>query len=211
MRSQTGADGMWDWIGNNVTELNLVFNGAMLLVWMAYLQLFLQSFRRSNRAVIHIDMAVKQDLEARCLVANMGSDAVYLLAVKVGLDCRKDVLEALVTDKLEDDGPLGGDFRHKTTQGPLRGGEVVDIGSFRNIVERAAHRLGKHIELESCRSVEITVVVAAQQAHRLMGGYKRFDIHRSDDDVVHLRSPDVLTRQIVGWRRRRSLTRDLKC
>ena len=200
---------MWDWIGDNVTELNLVFNAAMLLVWMAYLQTFLESFRRSNRAVIHIDIAAQRDEEARCLVANMGSEAVYLLGVKVQIDCEDGAFEALVTDRIEDDGPLGGDFRAKTNQGPLAGGEVLDIGSFSNIVSRASRQMDGEIALENCRSIEITVVVAAQQAHRLMGGYKRFEIKRGPTGGLRFQSDDVLTRQIKSRRKRRMLTRDM--
>jgi hypothetical protein len=200
---------MLTWLSQNAALLNVVVNAAMLFVWVAYLQLFLVSFRRANRAVMHIDMAAQQDEDARCLVANMGSDAVYVIAVKVDLQSGEHAREALVTDRLEDDGPLGGNFREKTNQGPLKAGEVLDIGSFDNIVTRAARRMGADLRPETCNAVEITVVVAAQQAHRLMGGYKRFEIARGDDGRLRFNSPDVLTRQITTRRRRRQLIREI--
>ncbi|AUC55207.1 hypothetical protein CDO87_19465 [Sagittula sp. P11] len=201
---------MWTWILDNAAALSVALNTAMLLVWLAYLQLFLTSIRRSNRAVIHIDMAAGQNEDARCIVTNMGADTVYILGVKVDLDCDGDAREALVTDVLEEDGPLGGDFRERTNQGPLAGGEAMDIGSFHNIVDRAAMRMGEDISLTTCHSVEITVVVAAQQAHRLLGGHKRYDITR-ENGALRFRSEDILTRQITSGRRRRQLARDIAC
>ena len=198
-----------DWLQQNAQLISLWANLAMVLIWLTYLQLIYMGFRRSNRAVIHIDRATADSEEARCLVANMGADPVYVLAVKVDLDCADGAREALVTDRLEQDGPLGGDFREGTNKGPLRGGEVVDIGSFSAIVERAARQMGEEIRGDSCRSVEITVVVAAQQAHKLLGGYKRFAVEGEPGSPLRVRSDDVLTRQISGWLRRRQLMREI--
>lgn len=199
---------MWNWLASNSATVNVVLNAAMLIVWFTYLQLIYAGFRRSNRAVIHIDMAAGANEEARCIVTNMGADTVYILGVKVELACEGGQREALVTDRMEYDGPLGGNFREKTAKGPLMGGEAVDLGSFSNILERAARQKGEDITVETCNSVEITVVVAAQQAHRLMGGYKRYDISR-DGETMKFHSSDVLTPQITGWLRRRRLLNDI--
>ena len=114
---------MWDWIGSNASALNVGLNAAMLLIWLAYLQLFFVSFRRSNRTVIHIGMASESGEDARCLVTNMGSDTAYVLAVMVGLDDGDRTRLAPVTDRVEDEDPIGGDFRDK-------------IGDMRNSCER---------------------------------------------------------------------------
>lgn len=199
---------MLQWIQANSAVLSVAMNAAMLLVWIIYLQVFHNSYRRSNRAVIHIDMAAGRGEDARCIVANMGADTVFILGVKVDLDCDGGRREALVADRLEADAPLGGDFRERSSKGPLCGGEALDIGSFTNIVDRATRQMPGEVTASACRSVEITVVVAAQQAHRLMGGHKRFDVTHGDGEV-RFSSSDVLTRQISGWWRRRQLTRQI--
>ncbi|MFZ5963817.1 hypothetical protein ACOXXX_12755 [Thalassococcus sp. BH17M4-6] len=200
-----------DWMQENAEQITLWANIAMVMIWLVYLQLMYMGIRRANRAVIHIDKAASEDEDARCLVANMGSDTVYVLAVKVDLDCANGVHEALVTDRMEKDGPLGGDFREGSSKGPLRGGEVVDIGSFGAIVERAARQMDADIRVDTCRGIEITVVVAAQQAHKLLGGYKRFEVEGAEGGPLTVRSDDVLTRQISGWKRRRQLRREIAC
>ncbi|WP_420325435.1 hypothetical protein [Mameliella sp.] len=199
---------MWNWLASNSAMVNVVLNSAMLVVWITYLQLIYVSFRRSTRAVIHIDMAAGADQQARCIVTNMGADTVYILGIKVDLSCEGGYREALVTDHLEQENALGGDFRERTAKGPLAGGEAVDLGTFANILKRAAQQKGESITAETCHSIEITVVVAAQQAHRLMGGYKRFDVLR-EGDSLRFRSPDVLTRQVTGWLRRKRLLNEI--
>ncbi|MBY6004720.1 hypothetical protein KUV62_12420 [Salipiger bermudensis] len=196
---------MWGWITQNSGALSAVLNAAMLVIWIAYLQLFFVSFRRSNRTVIHIGMAAAQGGDARCLVTNMGSDTAYVLAVKIDLDFGEESRSALVTDRVEDDDPLGGDFRDMTSEGPLAGGEALDIGSLRRIVERAARRTGEELTLEQCRAVTITVMVASQQAHRLSGGYKRYEIEGGEGEDLRFRPSDVLTRQIRRRSQRRAL------
>jgi hypothetical protein len=196
-----------EWMHAHSAALNVVLNGAMLLVWMAYLHLFLTSFMRSNRAVIHIARATDTSGEARCLVTNMGSDMVYILGIKVEVVDGEDRKVALVADRVHEEDPLGGETRHRTNQGPLRGGEVLDIGAFARICARATGA-GPEDTGPAGDSVEITVIVAAHQAKRLMGGYKKFQIH-DEEGTVTFRSEDVLTRQITSGRRRRNLKREL--
>ncbi|MBN9888071.1 hypothetical protein [Salipiger abyssi] len=195
---------MWDWIGTQAPALNAVLNALMLVIWLAYLQLFFTSFRRANRTVVHIGMASENGEDARCLVTNMGSDVAYILAVLIELDFGDERRSATVTDRVEDDDPVGGDFRDKTNQGPLRGGEAIDIGSLRRIVKRAAHQMDEDMSLDRCEAVDITVVVAAQQAHKLSGGRKRYEISR-EAGRMRFRPSSVLTAQVGSRRQQREL------
>ena len=161
---------MWQWMQDNAQVLSVLLNGTMLAVWVAYLQVVTVSFLRANRAVVHISSAAEDGEDARCIVSNMGSDAVYVLAVQVGLRCGGRQLNAMVTDKVERRPVDAEDYRDRTLQGPLAGGEAMDVGSFRTLCQRAEKRLGEGLSLDTCSEVEITVIVAAQQAHKLMGG-----------------------------------------
>ncbi|WP_121629651.1 hypothetical protein [Tropicibacter alexandrii] len=199
---------MWDWLQQNGPALNVMLNAVMLLVWGAYLQLFWMSFQRANRAVIHISRAAEDGRDARLIVSNMGSEAVYILAMQVRLTCGDRQMAASVTDKVERSPVDDEDFRDRTLQGPLAGGDAVDVGGFRTVLQRAEHCLGEGVELEDCSEVEVTVIVAAQQAHKLLGGYKRYRIHGSEGNLT-FDSEDVLTRQIRSWRHRRQLRKEL--
>ncbi|EPX82362.1 hypothetical protein [Salipiger mucosus] len=199
---------MWSWMQDNTALLNALSSIAMLVIWLAYLQLFLTSFLRSNRAVVHIGMATEGHNDGRCLVSNMSADSLYILGIMVELECKGEVYRSLVTDRIEADEPLGGDFRERTNQGPLKGGEAVDIGSFRNIGERVARNTQRDIRLDDCDWIEFTVMVAAQQAHKIYGGKKRYEIE-GEAGSLSFRSADILTSQIRSFTERRRLRRML--
>ena len=74
---------MWSWITQNAAALTMLVNVVMAGIWLAYLQIFLVSFQRSNRVVVHVGMADERDGDARCIVSNMGSSTVYIIAVLV--------------------------------------------------------------------------------------------------------------------------------
>jgi hypothetical protein len=133
----------------------------------------------------------------------MSTDTIYIVAIVVDLTYQDEVYHALATDRWENE-VLGGDLRDCTNQGPLKGGEAFDIGSFRAIGERAARTTGYEFRLRECDAIEITVVIAPHHAQKLMGGYKRFDIAHAEDGRMTFTTPDILTRQIrTRWRRRR--------
>ncbi|MEQ8406391.1 MAG: hypothetical protein RKE49_14945 [Oceanicaulis sp.] len=196
---------MWSWITEHSGALTVLVNVVMACIWLAYLQIFLVSFQRSNRAVVHIGMADEGEGDARCIVSNMGSDTVYIIAVLVEVSCGDTTYDAIVTDRTERDRSEAGDFRERTNQGPLGGGEAVDIGDFRSIAERASRSRNIDLNLESCDSLTITVAMAAQQAQKLHGGFKRFDIARDEDGDLRFSSPDLLTRQIKKRKHRKQL------
>lgn len=194
---------MWTWIKDNIDVINAGFNGAMVLIWLVYLQIFLVSFQRSNRSIIHIGMVASEDEDARCLITNMGSEAVYLVAVVVDMECGDETYQALVTERVE----LGKDqvesLRQRSNQGPLKAGEALDIGSFRDIAERAALKLDHALGARDCSAMTVTAAVATHQDLTIKGGYKRFEINHEGEHPT-FRSDDLHTRQIrTPWRRRR--------
>ncbi|GAA4229315.1 hypothetical protein GGQ68_001414 [Sagittula marina] len=196
---------MWDWVVSNSSGLNTLLNIAMLLVWIGYLQVFLMSFQRANRAMIHIDSAVQDGRDARCIIANMGSEAVYVVGVQVKLTDGDKTVASLVSDRSEHTLAVDKEFRGQTLQGPLAPGESLDVGSFRNLCSRAAYRLGQDLNLDNCTKVEITVAIAAQQAHRILGAHKSFSIEGDESANLSFRPDRILTEQISSRRRRKAL------
>ena len=185
---------MWSWIRNNTDIIDAGLNGAMVLIWFVYLQIFFVIFRRANRSMIHIGMLATEDEDARCLVTNMGSDAVYLVAVVIDLECGDATYQTLVTDRIEVAKDQVSSLRQRSNQGPLKAGEAIDIGSFRDLTERAALKLGRGIDASSCAAITITAAVATHQDLRVKGGYKRFDIDNGSKGST-FSSPDLHTRQ----------------
>lgn len=196
---------MWRFITEHSAALNVMVNALMTVIWLAYLQLFLISFHRSNRAVVHIGMADESGGDARCIVSNMGANVVYVSAILVDFEHEDGATSAIVTDRVEQDAPDVEDYRKRTNQGPLAGGESIDIGTFRKLAERVSRNTGAQVRLDECSAITVTVAIAAQQAQSVRGGYKRFDMDRDGDGPLRFRSKDLLTRQIKGRGQRKKL------
>ena len=79
---------MLEWFAANSEMLNLVANWAMVIIWIAYLQIFLRSFRRQTLPKIVINRAAGSSLRASCFVSNMSSDAIYIESVIVKIATR---------------------------------------------------------------------------------------------------------------------------
>ncbi|MFP4520260.1 MAG: hypothetical protein ACLFQ5_12495 [Oceanicaulis sp.] len=188
---------MWSWITEHSGALTVFANWVMAGIWLACLQIVLASFQRSDRAVVQVGMADDGEGDARCIVSNMGSDTVHVIAVLVDLE--RETFTAMVTDRKKREPSEAGDFRDRTNQGPLGGGEAADIGALRSLARR------EEVTLEECSAVTVTGAMAAQQAQKLHGGFKRLAIKRGEDGDLCFSSPDLLTRQIKKRKRRNRL------
>lgn len=111
--------------------LTVLINLFMLLVWALCFQLLLNAHRRQRRAKILINRSGGHDLGARCLVSNMGAEAIYIEAVIVECDTDRSgqvSLTSLDTIAREPDG----DPRRSWFQGPLQPGELISLGNFKD-------------------------------------------------------------------------------
>lgn len=195
---------MLDWIRENHGTLSLLVNIGMLIVWVAYLQLFLASFRRQTQPKILINIGAGRSLDALCLVANMSSDAVYLeslIATVITEEGRWVCPVTDVRDLADDNG--SSNPRDLTRQGPLQPGAVMDVGSFRDLVGRVLAEAGYSMEAgegfpEGLRRLEIQVVADFGPDDLLVGAKREFELVKRDGRL----SLGAHTRQTIQIRSR---------
>ncbi|GGL80932.1 hypothetical protein [Wenxinia marina] len=60
-----------EWLGRHGSALQTLFSGSMVVIWIAYLQVFLRNLQRQRRADILINMGAGVDLKARCFISNL--------------------------------------------------------------------------------------------------------------------------------------------
>ena len=127
---------MLNWISEHHQVLSVLVNIGMLLVWIVYLQLFLSSYKRQTRPKILINVGAGRNLDGRCLLSNMSSEAIYIESLIATVETEQDKWVCPVTDAhemTEEQGDQPG-LRQKTVQGPLKQAEVMDVGSFRDLI-----------------------------------------------------------------------------
>lgn len=131
---------MLDWLQENVQVLSLLANIGMLLIWVAYLQLFYQSYRRQRQPNLLIHQANGFDLDSICMIANMSESNVHIAALLVDAERGGDRVSfqpgPSVPDPLDDDDPLA-----HLQEGPLPQGQYFAVGPFRTLVAEANVRL----------------------------------------------------------------------
>ncbi|GHA13208.1 hypothetical protein GCM10007989_04740 [Devosia pacifica] len=189
------------WLSSNTELLNLAANWGMLFIWVAYLHLFLQSYRRQTRSKILINRGASGGLDARCLISNMSSDAIYVESIIATLEAGDRRWSASVTAReLSDDSARPNDPRELTFQGPLGAGDYLDAGAYGELLDRALDKdRGQSAEtlrrLESPVTAQIDVFADYASEDLMIGARRRFNLVEHEG-VWQLRPQRMQTQQI---------------
>lgn len=193
-----------EWLRENSDLIQLGLAMLTALVWLAYLQLLYLGFVRQRQAVVMIHHAAADDDRARLILSNMGSEPVYVIAIMARLRIDGKRYKASVIDRDELSFENLEDPLKRTNQGPLKSGEYVDVGSFRDLVTRARGRL-KLESAEEPEEIEITVGAASGHASKLVVAKRNFRRTIKDETITFVPTT-VLTRQVrSNWNRRKVL------
>lgn len=200
---------MLQWISENSDAISAVSSVAMLFVWVAYLQVFLHSYRRQVRPKIVINRAAGSALGAACFVSNMSAEAIYLESVIVKLKCGELTARHTVTDVDALDGEeQPSDPRRRTLQGPLRPGEYTSIGTFESLIYKVLRRKGEPPDrlkqFDEPISLEVVVIADYSSDDLLIGAVRRFAAEWKNDQW-HLVPETAETEQIRSRPKRREI------
>lgn len=199
---------MLDWLNEHGSALNVLINFAILVVWLVYLQLFLQSYRRARRPKILISRGIGEGLRSHCLLSNMSAESIYIHSLIATLDFSERRYVASVTDLVEISEESHPTARDATIQGPVSVGGFVDVGAFEDILRRAGWSDWRNRGGDGAGSttLELTVIATYGSEDLIVGAQRLFDIERREGDwVTTPRSPE--TRQIRSRAARKALSR----
>ncbi|MGC0225622.1 hypothetical protein [Pseudooceanicola nitratireducens] len=192
----------------------LVQIGASLtttVVWLVYLHVLLKGFRDQRRSSLLINRGGGEDLDARCLVSNMGAQPAYLLDVLAGIETKDGPGVASVVDRQELRREELERPTEMTGQGPLPSGGYVDIGSFRDILDRAGYDLSNGRSPQA--TLKLVSVAATNQASQMVAAVREFDVWE-DGATITVRPRTLEARQVrsrSARRRVRSVLEKLQC
>ncbi|WP_209425550.1 hypothetical protein [Pararhodobacter sp. SW119] len=167
------------WIAEHSAVLQVGVGVLNAGIWLLYLHLILSSYRRQQETVILIHRGASDDDRARCIVSNMGSEPIYILSVIAELTIDGEVCEARVTDREELDMETFDDPLRRTSQGPLKSGDFLDIGSFHDLAQRTLQQVAPGTSPEAVDRLRVTVVAASSHASALVGATRDFVRERS--------------------------------
>ncbi|MCO6187792.1 hypothetical protein [Rhizobium sp. L1K21] len=176
---------IWRWMNENSGALSAMGNWLMLLVWALYFQLILTNYRYRFRPKILVNRS-SSAVESHCIITNMSAETIYLESILVELDFGESIFRHVLSDIVRDR-----HGRQRTRyQGPLASGEMLDIGSFRSVIERGlGSPQAQDLEngIEDIKSILITPVATYTAEDRLIGAERRF--------LVDARANEISSRQ----------------
>ncbi|WP_150281804.1 hypothetical protein [Salipiger aestuarii] len=197
---------MWEWMKDNVTTLQVVVSVVSTGVWIAYLHVFLASFKRQTRSSLLITRAGGRGMVGRCIVSNMGSEPAYLLDVLAEFGVGDTKTTVSVVDRLELWDKASDVTTGVSAVGPIGSGGYVDIGSFDDLFARARKRLGSTDAIQRTDALKLVAIAATNQARHLVAAYRSFEIHRGDDGAqIRIIPVEVEAVQIRSRRMRKKL------
>ncbi|MEI4473886.1 hypothetical protein [Frigidibacter sp. MR17.24] len=194
-----------DWIETHAALLQAAFSAVTALVWIVYLHGFLTSMGRHRRSEILVTSGAGRDLAARCFVANLGLEPIYVLDIQIEVSQGALVWTMEVTD---------GDAAEATTealvtaQGPLASGAHRDIGSFGTLIRRALAgaraRAGEPLQLS-------LLVIAATPGQAVLAAARRdYELSDPADPEARITARATGAHQIRGRRHQRGLRQRLE-
>ncbi|MFW6076720.1 MAG: hypothetical protein ACOC71_03120 [Hyphomicrobiales bacterium] len=206
---------MLDWIRENHDTLSLLANIGMLFVWIAYLQLFLANLRRQTQPKILINVGQGRSTDGRCLISNMSSDSIYVESLIATLEADDQQWVCPVTDaqELAEDQEQP-ESRRMTVQGPLKQAEVMDVGSFRDLIHHVVQDSECPVDTEDAfpkglAAIQIHAIADFGPDDLLIGAKRRFELVKENGAwVLGDRTPH--TEQIRSRRERRRIKRLLE-
>lgn len=192
----------WNWLTDNYGPVSAITGIFTLIVWAIYLQLIWSGYRHRNRARILISWGGGGSLDSRCIVTNMSVEPVYLQAVL--LEARdKDInwQRSLSHGNIRDIDTS--DVRKQVLQGPLDSGEMIDIGTFREMLARAGEDVADVASDYHIR-FKVTIVATYTAESTIVAVERDFEFKKG-----RLSSPTLTAKQIRSRGRRRRLEEKL--
>lgn len=204
---------MLNWLSSHAQLVGAAINLCMLVVWIVYLQVFVSSYHRQVRSKILISLSGGRGLDARCLVSNMSSQAIYVESIIIDLETEDERKSFPITELLDyEQWDQPSDLNLWSRQGPLGAAQVRDMGSFRKML---SHALGEargwpgsvgDDEFAKVQALDVRVVAAYGSEDLPIGAVRRFEIRR-EDGRTRLRPQSSETGQIRSRRARREIRR----
>lgn len=202
---------MWAWMQTHASSIQVLVSLLTTVVWIAYLHVFLSSYRRQTRSSLLISREGARGLDSRCIIANMGSEPAFLMDVLAEFETEGKRFTASVVDRLElweQDQEPG---EASSAQGPMESGGYVDVGSFGDVLTRAHRQFQSHDFTNEIVNLRLIAIAATNQARHLAAACRSFEFSFDEDgDVVQVVPVEAAAKQIRSRRKQKQIRRLLE-
>lgn len=199
-----------DWLQANYGVVSAMVTIATLLVWIVWLQLMYNDYRRRRQPRMLIHQTHGAGPESQCLLVNLSQEIIHIQCIRAAMIGEDEETSLPLGSPLSVDGDLGPrEVENVLRQGPLAQGDFLRIGSFEEILELLLGQSPAEGEqwlgptaVKGISTVEIRVVAVYGESDRSVGARRKFRLE-SQDDTVRVRAIDTYTEQLYSRQSRR--------
>lgn len=195
-------EALWTGLTENREPINVLINALMLCVWLLYFQLLLNGQRRQRRAKILINRSAGQGVDANCIISNMSAEPIYVEAVVIEIGRGEKQKRVSLTNLEDATQRPEGDARAHWFQGPVSQGEYINLGAYRDLLERATGERTFRFQSGRPTEFEISVIANYGPDDLLVAAVRKF---RLQDNGGRIKLAAGRTRQIRSRAERRQL------
>lgn len=201
---------MFEWLSNNAQVVSSLGTLATLLVWIIWLQLMYNDYRSRRQPRMLIHRTHGPGPGSNCLLVNLSQEIIHVVCVQaLARDDDEEKLIVLGTESGDIESLDAGEYENILTQGPLRPGEFLRLGSFEHMLEELTEQApGEERNylspdaLEGVNMMEIRVVGVFGNSDRSIGARRRFELG-SVDGNLRVEPKEIYTKQLYSRRNRR--------
>ncbi|WP_110685055.1 hypothetical protein [Salinicola aestuarinus] len=203
---------MWQWISNNSSALSVISSFLTFVLWLVYLQMLYQGFKRQRQPKIIVNRGGGSDLNARCVISNMSSESIFIEHLVAALHTDKGVLIKDLTDlgPSRDDDNLDNweNLNEVTRQGPMLSGSYSHIGSFADTVKTVLQAYDipadgpQANDGHQLQAIEIRVIAVYGSEDQPVGASRTFNVVETNEGQALQPASIETKRYATRWKRR---------
>lgn len=171
------------WFADHSSLIQTLTAIATALIWAVYLQMLLSGVLRQRRPTLSINRGSGEGLEAQIILSNLGYEPIYVQDVLVALGVDGEGTRTYyVTDRRELSAKQAGEGLGGTTQGPMKMGGYISLGTVQGILSRAASNYDSD-RLPGLNEITFIILGTGQKPG---GARKSYRVTRDRGEVQHL-------------------------
>ncbi|OOY23027.1 hypothetical protein BMI91_16375 [Thioclava sediminum] len=197
-----------EWLVDHNQVVSIAVQIVTALVWIIYLQLLLQNFRRERRSKLLLTRVAGGHERGHLMLGNMGAEPIFVKALLADLVIDGKTYHSIASDS-GGFAPFAESSPNESIKGPLKTAAYRDLGRISDLVDVALEFSDLPEDAKRVETVIFTVLAEGSRDNILTAGRLCFDVYHAGEHQRFLPQTSS-TVQLRSFRKRRELAARLK-
>ncbi|AQS46655.1 MULTISPECIES: hypothetical protein [Thioclava] len=197
-----------EWLVDHNQVVSIAVQIVTAFVWLVYLQLLLQNFRRERRSKLLLTRVAGGHERGHLMLGNMGAEPIFVKALLADLVVDGKTYHSIASDS-GGFAPFGDSQPDESIKGPLNTAEYRDLGRISDLVDVALEFSSLPDDAKEMETVVFTVLAESSRDNILVAGRLSLDVYNAGEHQRFL-PQSLSTEQLRSFRKRRELASRLE-